>query len=334
MTFWHVKYLCNNNNNNNSIATSLCRASLPTVLQIPFKCLKPFWSDDLDRLTEASLDMHSLWCQCGKPRCSIINSARLKDNYDYKCAIKKVANDFESANADEISDHLPNKDNNKFWRAWNNKYKYVLDAAVSVEDSSDPMTIAAVSVGGSSDPMTIATVSMGGSSDPMTIAAISVGGSSDPMAIAAISVGGSSDPMAIAASFRDYYSSIYVHSAADSNAFAEFNDLFAKQTNSNNNNDAMPRVDVELIEMCVKHLKSGKAAGAARQLAEHIINAAPSFGVFDLKLLFSLFLSHGYVPDASSFGNIIPIVKDKSGDPNLLDNYRPFTLSPVIFQVV
>ena len=109
-----------------------------------------------------------------------MNSARLKAKYDYKCAIKKAANDFESANADEISDHFLKKDNNKFWRAWNNKYKNALDAAVSVE----------------------------GSSDPMTIAAVSVGGSSDPMAIAAVSVGGSSDPMAIAASFRDYYSSI------------------------------------------------------------------------------------------------------------------------------
>ena len=39
---------------------------------------------------------------------------------------------------------------------------------------------------------------------------------------------------------------------------------------------------------------------------------------------------HGYVPDAFSFGIIIPIVKDKSGDPSLLDNYRPLTLSPVI----
>ena len=45
--------------------------------------------------------------------------------------------------------------------------------------------------------------------------------------------------MAIAASFRDYYSSIYVDSAADFNAFAEFNDLFTKLTNSINNNDGM-----------------------------------------------------------------------------------------------
>ena len=165
-------------------------------------------------------------------RSGIINYAWLKAKYDYKCAIKKAVNDFESANADEISDHLLNKDNNKFWRAWNNKYKNALDAAVSV--------------------------------------------------------GGSSDPMAIAASFRDYYSSIYVYSAADFNAFVEFNDLFTKLNNCNNNNDAMPHIDVELIEMCVKHLKSGKAAGADRLVAEHIVHAAPSL-IMHLKLLFFLY---------------------------------------------
>ena len=99
--------------------------------------------------------------------------------------------------------------------------------------------------------------------------------------------------------------------------------------NCNNNNDAMPHIDVKLIEMCVKHLISGKAAGADRLVAEHIVHAAPSL-IIHLKLLFSLFLSHSYVPDAFSFGIIIPIVKDKSGDPSLLDNYRPITLSPVI----
>ena len=73
--------------------TSFCRASLLTVPRIQFKCLKPFWSDDLDRLKEASLDMYSLWCRCGKPRSGIIDSARLKAKYDYKCAIEKAAND-------------------------------------------------------------------------------------------------------------------------------------------------------------------------------------------------------------------------------------------------
>ena len=49
----------------------------------------------------------------------------------------------------------------------------------------------------------------------------------------------------------------------------------------------MPHIDVELTEMCVKHLKSGKAAGSDRLIAEHIVHAAPSL-IINLKLLFSL----------------------------------------------
>ena len=60
---------------------------------------------------------------------------------------------------------------------------------------------------------------------------------------------------------------------------------------------------------------------------------APSF-IIHLKLLFSSYLLHSYVPDAFSFRIIITIVKDKSGDPDLLDNYRPITLSPVISKLL
>ena len=58
----------------------------------------------------------------------------------------------------------------------------------------------------------------------------------------------------------------------------------------------MPHIDVELIEMWVKRLKSGKASGADRLVAELIVHAAPRL-IIHLKLLFSLFLSHTYVPD-------------------------------------
>src|ERR1043165_1305591 len=49
-----------------------------------------------------------------------------------------------------------------------------------------------------------------------------------------------------------------------------------------------------------------------------------------LKLLFSMILSHAYVPEAFGLGIVIPVVKDKRGDLSSLDNYRPITLSPVI----
>ena len=61
-----------------------------------------------------------------KPSSGIINSARLKSKYDYKCTIRNAVNDYESANADEIFDYLLTQVNNTFWREWNSKYNFFL----------------------------------------------------------------------------------------------------------------------------------------------------------------------------------------------------------------
>ena len=41
-------------------------------------------------------------------------------------------------------------------------------------------------------------------------------------------------------------------------------------------------------------------------------------------------MSHGYVPNSFGVGVIVPLVKDKTGNFNNVDNYRGITLSPVI----
>jgi len=51
------------------------------------------------------------------------------------------------------------------------------------------------------------------------------------------------------------------------------------------------------------------------------------------KRLFSMILKSGYVPKEFGQGVVVPIIKDKSGNPSLIDNYRPFTLSPVFSKV-
>ena len=56
-----------------------------------------------------------------------------------------------------------------------------------------------------------------------------------------------------------------------------------------------------------------------------------------IKLLFTMMVSHSYVPEAFGVGIIKPVLKDKSGDLSSLDNYRPITLSPVfskLFELV
>ena len=42
---------------------------------------------------------------------------------------------------------------------------------------------------------------------------------------------------------------------------------------------------------------------------------------------------HGFVPDNFGAGIIVPLVKDKAGDVNSLDNYRAITLTPIIAKV-
>jgi len=51
-----------------------------------------------------------------------------------------------------------------------------------------------------------------------------------------------------------------------------------------------------------------------------------------LKLLFQLIfiLKHRFVPDSFAFGISIPLIKEKTGNLNDLDNYRAITLSSVI----
>ena len=50
---------------------------------------------------------------------------RLEAKYDYMCAIKQAAADYDTANADEISDHLLDKDTAQFWISRNSiYYKY------------------------------------------------------------------------------------------------------------------------------------------------------------------------------------------------------------------
>ena len=91
----------------------------------------------------------------------------------------------------------------------------------------------------------------------------------------------------------------------------------------------LPSVDIESIEKCIAGLKLNKAAGHDGIFSEHIINSHPSICVH-LKQLFTMMLSHSYVPDAFGSGVIIPIVKDKCGNVSSVDNYRPITLSPII----
>ena len=100
--------------------------------------------------------------------------------------------------------------------------------------------------------------------------------------------------------------------------------------------DELPRIELELVESCIKQLKLGKSAGEDSIAAEHIVHCYPSI-IIHIKLLLTMMVSHSYVPKIFCVGIIVPVPKDKSGDLSSPDNYRPITLSPVfskLFELV
>jgi hypothetical protein len=89
---------------------------------------------------------------------------------------------------------------------------------------------------------------------------------------------------------------------------------------------------VQQIDSCLRELHLHKASGPDDLAGEHLLYAHPNL-IIHLKLLFSLIVVHGFVPDAFGRGILVPLVKDKSNNINKISNYRPITLTPVISKV-
>ena len=68
-----------------------------------------------------------------------------------------------------------------------------------------------------------------------------------------------------------------------------------------------------------------KSCGVDGLSAEHFIYAGDYVKVY-LSILFTYFISHGYVPNSFMKSAIIPLMKNKTGDTNDKNNYRPITL--------
>jgi len=80
---------------------------------------------------------------------------------------------------------------------------------------------------------------------------------------------------------------------------------------------------------CIERLHVGKASGPHDLSSEHLKYAHPLLLV-QLCSLFCTMVIHSFVPDKFGNGIIIPLLKDKTGNVNSLDNYRAITLIPAI----
>ena len=147
-------------------------------------------------------------------------------------------------------------------------------------------------------------------------------------------VNGSNNERVVSNAFADHFSSIYSTSYNDLDAKREVDVLCASISVDNcSKADLISIVNVESVDRCIRKLKLGKACGPDGLSSEHLVNAHPLLVIHLCALFRGMFL-HGFVPDAFGFGIIFPLMKDKTGDINFLNNYRGITLIPVISKLL
>ena len=79
------------------------------------------------------------------------------------------------------------------------------------------------------------------------------------------------------------------------------------------------------IAEAIKYLKSGKAVGYDLLAAEHFIHSDETVFVL-LSLLYTAFITHGFLPDSIMRSIIIPLIKNKTGNIGDKNNYIPIAL--------
>ena len=84
-------------------------------------------------------------------------------------------------------------------------------------------------------------------------------------------------------------------------------------------------ISVDDVSNGLKLVKLGKSCGVDELSAEHFIYTGNYVKVY-LSILFASFISHGFFPDGFMKSAIIPLIKNKTGDTNDKNNYRPNAL--------
>ena len=143
-------------------------------------------------------------------------------------------------------------------------------------------------------------------------------------------INGSNKDVDLANAFAAQFSSVYCSSDDAADAKKELEALLS----GTNNNDFSKEgfwelINVESVDRYMKTLKLGKALGPDGLNAEHLRYAYPIIAVHICALFPSIIL-HGYVPKDFESGFFIPLIKGKTGDVNIVINYRGITLIPVI----
>ena len=92
-------------------------------------------------------------------------------------------------------------------------------------------------------------------------------------------------------------------------------------------------VTYDEVAMAIRKLTTGKSSGLDGIYAEHLLHCSQRF-VTMLAMCFTGLFVHGFLPDTMLEIVLGPVIKDKTGRIDQVDNYRPIALASVISKVV
>src|SRR5271155_3097166 len=144
------------------------------------------------------------------------------------------------------------------------------------------------------------------------------------------SVGGKTNQADIAEDFAQYFANVCTNNSDARNLELEA-EFTARKLKLHDVSFPSFMLSVEQVDIAIRKLKLGKAIGADRISAEHIVYAHPII-VTILTKLFNLLLLFEYVPNGFGIGIWIPIPKSDK-DLDRTDNYRGITINPVISKI-
>ena len=125
-----------------NIVACVLAAAYKSVVRLPVNALKPFWSEELDRLKDAAIAWHNIWSAAGKPRAGQLFNIRCAAKLKYKMAIRDAYIEFEHKHDDEIYKHFLNKRPCEFWKSWNAKFRRNINKNVVIEGCQSDHDIA------------------------------------------------------------------------------------------------------------------------------------------------------------------------------------------------
>ena len=93
------------------------------------------------------------------------------------------------------------------------------------------------------------------------------------------------------------------------------------------------KVTIENISEAVNKLDNNKSCGADSIYAEHLKYCSEKIYTL-LSMCLTGFFVHGYLPESLLTVILVPVIKNKAGNINSKDNYRPIALASIISKVI